>query len=588
MCACRLGGCDDTSVSVNERPNGERKPAPVRETLSQLRLRELLAEVQDRIEEIVEGRDRLDGLVEAMLVVNSGLELDATLRRIVETAIQLVDARYGALGVRGHGHDLVEFVYEGIDDDTRALVGHLPQGRGVLGVLIDDPQPIRLDHLQQHPASVGFPPNHPPMRTFLGAPVKIRDEVFGNLYLTEKANGQPFSEDDEVLVQALAAAAGIAIANARLYAQSRARQAWIEAARDIATEMLSGADPTKVFALIAEKALKLADATATMVAVPVEAGPPASGPAELVITETAGALSIPAGEDAVMVTGTPIDDVFSDRAPRRLDNLDAAIGGFTGPALLLPLRTADTAAGVLVVLRRAGLLPFTDEQLDMMAAFADQAALAWQLATSERRMRELDVLTDRERIARELHDHVIQRLFAVGLAMQATVPLARSSEVQRRLSQHIDDLQEVIQDIRTAIFGLHTTPSGATRLRQRLEEAIAECSGTGLRTMVQFIGPVSVVDATLSDHAEAFVRAAVGDAARPPKASRLSVVVEVGDELSIKIAVDAQGVPDPATANNLAKMSRIAEGIRGSLTVETDPDSETILRWSVPLLEYRA
>jgi two-component system sensor histidine kinase DevS len=199
----------------------------------------------------------------------------------------------------------------------------------------------------------------------------------------------------------------------------------------------------------------------------------------------------------------------------------------------------------------------------MMAAFADQAALAWQLATSERRMRELDVLTDRERIARELHDHVIQRLFAVGLAMQATVPLARSSEVQRRLSQHIDDLQEVIQDIRTAIFGLHTTPSGATRLRQRLEEAIAECSGTGLRTMVQFIGPVSVVDATLSDHAE-------------------------GDELSIKIAVDAQGVPDPATANNLAKMSRIAEGIRGSLTVETDPDSETILRWSVPLLEYRA
>ena len=577
----------DTSVSVNERPNDARKPAPVRETLSQLRLRELLAEVQDRIEKIVEGRDRLDGLVEAMLVVTSGLELDATLRRIIDTAIQLVDARYGALGVRGHGHDLVEFIYQGIDDDSRALIGHLPQGRGVLGVLIDDPQPIRLDHLQQHPASVGFPPNHPPMRTFLGAPVKIRDEVFGNLYLTEKANGQPFSEDDEVLVQALAAAAGIAIANARLYAQSRARQAWIEAARDIATEMLSGADPTKVFALIAEKALKLADATATMVAVPVEADPPASGHAELVITETAGALSIPAGEDAVMVTGTPIGDVFSDRTPRRLNNLDPAIRGFTGPVLLLPLRTADTAAGVLVVLRRAGLLPFTDEQLDMMAAFADQAALAWQLATAERRMRELDVLTDRDRIARELHDHVIQRLFAVGLAMQATVPLARSSEVQRRLSEQIDDLQEVIQVIRTAIFGLHTS-SGATRLRQRLEEAIAECSGTGLRTMVQFIGPVSVVDATLSDHAEAFVRAAIADAARPPKASRLSVVVEVGDELSIKIAVDAQGVPDPATADNLAKMSRIAQGIGGSLTVETDPDSETILRWSVPLLEYRA
>jgi len=573
-------------VPVNKRPNSDRKPAPVRETLSQLRLRELLAEVQDRIAKIVEGRDRLDGLVEAMLVVTSGLELDATLRSIVDTAIQLVDARYGALGVRGHGHDLVEFVHQGIDDDTRALIGHLPQGRGVLGVLIDDPQLIRLDKIQQHPASVGFPPNHPPMRTFLGVPVKIRDEVFGNLYLTEKANGQPFSEDDEVLVQALAAAAGIAIANARLYAQSRARQAWIEAARDIATEMLSGAEPATVFALVAEKALKLADATATMVAVPVEADPPASDTTELVVTETSGALSISA-EDVLTVPGTLINEVFLDCTPRRLDNLDLAIGGLTdpGPALLLPLRVADTAAGVLVVLRRAGLPPFTDEQLDMMAAFADQAALAWQLARSERRMRELDVLTDRDRIARELHDHVIQRLFALGLAIQATVPLAKSPEVKRRLSEQVDDLQEVIQDIRTAIFGLHTTSSGATRLRQRLEEAIAECSGTDLRTMVQFIGPVSVVDATLADHAEAFVRSAVGDAARQPDVSRLSVVVEAGDELSIKVAADGQGVPDEATVNNLAEMRRITKEIGGSLTVETSPDSETTLRWSVPLPE---
>jgi two-component system, NarL family, sensor histidine kinase DevS len=587
MCTCQPLGCDDGGVSVKKRPNAEQEPAPLRETLSQLRLRELLAEVQDRIEKIVEGRDRLDGLVEAMLVVTSGLELDATLRRIVASAVQLVDARYGALGVRGHGHDLVEFVYQGIDDDTRVLIGHLPQGRGVLGVLIDDPQLIRLDNIQQHPASVGFPPNHPPMRTFLGVPVKIRDEVFGNLYLTEKANGQLFSEDDEVLVQALAAAAGIAIANARLYAQSRARQAWIEAARDIATEMLSGADPAKVFALVAEKALKLADATASMVAVPVEAEPPESGAAELVITETAGALPIPLEETQTLLNAKLIGDVFLDRTARRVDKLDLAIDGFTepGPALVLPLRVANTAAGVLVVLRSAGLAPFTDEQLDMMAAFAGQAALAWQLATSERRMRELDVLTDRDRIARELHDHVIQRLFAVGLAMQATVPLARSPEVQRRLSEQVDDLQEVIQDIRTAIFDLHTTSSGATRLRQRLEETIAECAGTGLRTMVQFVGPVSVVDATLADHAEAFVRAAVGDASHQPNVTRLSVVVEVDDDLRIKVAADGQGVSDEATVNNLAEMRRVAEEIGGSLTVEASPDNDTTLRWSVPLPE---
>ena len=185
---------------MTDGSSGERGARPLRDTLSQLRLRELQRGPRP-IGQIVEGRDRLDGLVDAMLVVTSGLELDVTLRTIVHTAIELVDARYGALGVRGEGHELVEFVYEGIDEQTRELIGHLPEGRGVLGVLIDEPKPIRLDDIRHHAASVGFPPNHPPMRTFLGVPVRIRDEVFGNLYLTEKADGRPFSEDDEVLVR---------------------------------------------------------------------------------------------------------------------------------------------------------------------------------------------------------------------------------------------------------------------------------------------------------------------------------------------------------------------------------------------------
>ena len=227
--------------------------------------------------------------------------------------------------------------------------------------------------------------------------------------------------------------------------------------------------------------------------------------------------------------------------------------------------------------------PFTDEQLDLMAAFAGQAALAWQLATSERRMRELDLVTDRDRIARELHDHVIQRLFAIGLAVQATVPLAKSSDVQRRLSEQVDDLQRVIQDIRTAIFDLNTTSSGAVRLRQRLEEAIAESSVTGLRTMVQFVGPMSVVDATLADDAEAFVRAAVGDAARRPDVTRVSVVVEVDDELSISVAVDEQDAPGQSIVDSLAAVRVVAEELGGSLEVETGSDGETTMLWSVPL-----
>ena len=232
-------------------------PPPLRDTLSQLRLRELLMEVHDRVDQILESRDRLDGLVEAMLVVTSGLDLDVTLRAIVHTAIGLVDARYGALGVRGHGHELDEFIYEGIDQATREQIGRIPEGRGVLGVLIDEPKPIRLNDIARHPASVGFPPNHPQMRTFLGVPVRTSDEVFGNLYLAEKASGKPFTEDDEVLVQALAAAAGIAVENARLYEQARARQSWIEATRDIGTELLSGTDPATVFKLMADDCLKL-------------------------------------------------------------------------------------------------------------------------------------------------------------------------------------------------------------------------------------------------------------------------------------------------------------------------------------------
>lgn len=579
--------CHNPGVIDEFRQHGDRGAHPLRETLSQLRLRELLVEVQDRVEEIVEGRDRIDGLVEAMLAITSGLELDATLRRIVHTAKELVDAEYCALGVRGHGHDLVEFVYEGIDEHTRALIGDLPQGRGVLGVLIDDPKPIRLDNIQLHPASVGFPPHHPPMRTFLGVPVQIRDEVFGNLYLTEKAGGQPFSEDDEVLVQALAAAAGIAIANARLYEQSRARQAWIEATRDIATEMLIGADPATVFRLIADKALLLSKAAATIVAVPADPDMAPSEVTDLLITDTAGGLSVPAAEAVIPLNGTPIGEAYRTRTPRRFDDLDLGIGTFipAGPALVLPLRTTDAVAGVLVVLGHPRAHRFDDEQLDMMAAFADQAALAWQLASSQHRMRELDVLTDRDRIARDLHDHVIQRLFAVGLALQGTVPRARVPEVQQRLSESIDDLQHVIEEIRTAVFDLHTAPSAATNLRQRLEEAVTQFSGTDLRTTVEFIGQPAVADPALADHAEAVVREAVSNAVRHADASVLNVVVNVGDDLCIEVTDNGQGMQETITGGGygLGNLRRRADDLGGSLTIESPPGGGTVLRWSVPL-----
>jgi signal transduction histidine kinase len=558
---------------------------PQRNTLSALHLRELLTEVQDRVEQIVEGRDRLDGLITAMLVVTSGLELDATLRTIVHTAIELIDARYGALGVRGNDHELIEFIYEGIDQPTGEMIGPLPQGHGVLGVLIDEPTPIRLDHIDDHPASVGFPPHHPPMRTFLGVPVRIRDEVYGNLYLTEKANGLPFSADDEVLAQALAAAAGIAIDNARLYEQSQARQAWMEATRDIGTELLSGTDPTAVYRLIAEEALKLTGAEVTLVAVPVDGDLRTSDVTDLLIVEIAGAESASVASQTIPVAGTEIGGAFLERAPRRLDTVDLAIDGIdgAGPALILPLRTTETVAGVVVTVRREGSQPFTDEQRDMMAAFTDQAALAWQLASTQRRIRELDVLADRDRIARDLHDHVIQRLFAVGLTLQGTIPVAKPIEVQQRLSDSVDDLQGVIQEIRTAIFDLHGTSGGITRLRQRLDEAIAQFAGAELRTTVQFVGPLSVIDPQLADHAEAVVREAISNAVRHAAARSIALTVTVDDELCIEVIDNGTGIAGDITGSGLTNLRHRAEQVGGEFSIGQAPGGGTALRWSAPL-----
>lgn len=557
----------------------------MRETLSQLRLRELLLEVQDRIEQIVEGRDRLDGLIDAILAITSGLKLDATLRAIVHTAAELVDARYGALGVRGYDHRLVEFVYEGIDEETRHLIGSLPEGRGVLGALIEEPKPIRLDGISRHPASVGFPLHHPPMRTFLGVPVRIRDEVFGNLYLTEKADGQPFSDDDEVLVQALAAAAGIAVDNARLFEESRTREAWIEATRDIGTQMLAGADPAMVFRLIAEEALTLMAGAATLVAVPLDDEAPACEVDDLVIVEVAGEISPAVKQMTVAVSGTSIGGVFHDRTPRRFDRLDLAVDGPVepGPALVLPLRAADTVAGVLVALRSADEQPFSDKQLDMMAAFADQAALAWRLATAQRQMREVEILTDRDRIARDLHDHVIQRLFAVGLTLQGAAPRARVPAVRESIYSSIDDLQEIIQEIRSAIFDLHAGPSRATGLRHRLDKVIDQLAIPALHTTVQYTGPLSVVDTVLANHAEAVLREAVSNAVRHANATSLAINVSVEDDVRVEVVDDGVGISGDITESGLRNLRQRADDAGGEFTVENMPTGGTLLRWSAPL-----
>ncbi|WP_028476917.1 GAF domain-containing sensor histidine kinase [Nocardia sp. CNY236] len=564
----------------------------VRDTLSQLRLRELLTEVKDHIEQIIDARDRMDGLIEAMLSVTSGLDLDRTLHTIVQAATSLVDARYGALGVRGHDRQLTRFVYEGVDDATRHLIGDLPQGHGVLGLLFSQPKPIRLDNLADHPNSVGFPPHHPPMRTFLGVPVRIRDEVFGNLYLTEKVNGLPFTEDDEVIVRALAAAAGIAVDNARLYESARARQAWIAATRDITTEFLAGTEPHQVLTHVVDHARRLTGSDRTFLAILPDPDTPSEEITELLVTHSAGA-----HDDARPVelpfADTTIGKAFRLCAPQRLDDSRRADLGKifpdAGPALVLPMHTPDSTIGVLVALRTVESAPYDDEIVGLTASFIDQAALAMRLADAQRQMRELDILSDRDRIARDLHDHVIQRLFAVGLNLQGTAPRTREPAVRERITEAIDDLQDVVQEIRTSIFDLHGGNGHATRLRQRLEEAVRQqTAASEVRTSVRIVGPLSVVEPELADHAEAVVREAVSNAVRHAEAESISVEIAVDDDLTIVVEDDGRGIPRDITPSGLTNLARRAEGSGGTLTITpgTGPDGEiagTRLSWRVPL-----
>ncbi|WP_179474720.1 GAF domain-containing sensor histidine kinase [Mycolicibacterium vinylchloridicum] len=513
--------------------------------------------------------DVRDGLIDAMLAVSSGLELEKKLHTIVHTAMGLVHARYGAVGVIGSEPVLERFVFEGIDTETAALIGPLPTGHGMLGLLLNNPKVIRVEDLSQHPASIGFPPHHPPMRSFLGVPIRIRDHVYGNLYLTEKANGAAFSEADEVLVLALAGAAGIAIDNARLYQAAHSRQLWIEATRDISTDLLAGDDPAAVHREITVKALALTASDFSFYAMPDDSG-------HLVINASTRAELL----DRRLPAAGSAAAAFTDCLPMRVSEFHDLSGEDDLTALVLPVCEPDTATAVLVCAAGPGKR-FSEADLDMAASFAAQAGLALHLATAQRRMRELDVLTDRDRIARDLHDHVIQRLFAVGLSLQGALT-ADQAEGARRVTGALDDLQDVVEEIRTTIFDLHG--GSITRLRQRIEQAVTQMTvDSGVRPAVHISGPLSVVDAGLADHAEAVVREAVSNVVRHAQARSVTVSVTVDDNLTIGVSDDGVGIGEDTTRSGLANLAARAHECGGEFGIAPRPGGGTRLVWSAPL-----
>lgn len=379
------------SDSERDQRPGERVWRPARAPLSGLRASELINEVQHRMERAIEGCDRLHGLMEAMLAVASGLELEQTLRTIVCTATRLLDARYGALAVRGPGGEVVDFIHEGIDEATRDKIGPLPRGRGVFGAFIDERHPIILEDIGAHRDSVGFPANHPPMDTLLVVPVMVRGEVFGQLYLAGKSCGELFGEDDGIVAQALAAAAGIAVENARRYRQSEHRRRWVEATGDIVTALLSGAEPAEMFQLIAHEAHVLTDAMTTLVAVPDDPAADHDEVTDLRIVAATG--DVPGIADRVTLSDGPLRAAFRRRLPHRCAaaELPGALGAGAGCALVLPLRTQECIAGLLIVLQSPERHACTDEQLEAMVAFADRTTVAWKFVSGHRKAHTVDI-----------------------------------------------------------------------------------------------------------------------------------------------------------------------------------------------------
>jgi len=552
---------------------------------SGLRLDELLGEVQERLAEIIATRGRMQGLLDAILTVAAGLELDTTLRRIVQAAVELVDARYGALGVLAPNGGISPFIHIGMDEATLARMGHLPEGKGLLGQLILGDHPLRLPDLGAHEASVGFPPHHPPMRTFLGVPVRLGDAVFGNLYLTEKAGGGEFTADDEIVVEALASAAGIAVQNADLFEQGRLRQQWLEASAEIRSELLSGASEGDALALIAQRAMELTRSDATVIVL---------GPDPREGSFTIRGSCAPEELDLIGRRLPGDDPLLSEVTAGRTAVLAGSPGGLLagegiayGPTVAVPLHPQETLIGVLIALRRRGGSAFEPTEVPLLTSFAEQATLALEVAEKNRNQRRLDVLADRDRIARDLHDHVIQRLFATGLQLQSTLRRSSDPDVQDRIQQAVAELDETVRQIRTAIFDLHTTGDGSRAgLRRRLlDTAAAAAAGSALAPSVRMAGAVdTLVSPEVGVHAVAVVREAVTNVVRHAAATAVTVTVEAGADLLIDVVDDGVGIDPAAARSGLSNLDARARACAGALTVEPGSFGGTRLSWRVPLL----
>jgi signal transduction histidine kinase len=530
--------------------------------LSTLQLEDLLEELRARAGSARAAQERMSALLDAVVAVSSDLELSAVLRRIVESACQLVDAKYGALGVLGPGgEDLIEFVTHGVTAEERAALGPLPHGRGLLGLIIRSPHPQRVERIREHPESYGFPANHPVMTSFLGAPVRIRDQVFGNLYMTDKQSAKAFSADDEAILTALAAAAGVAIDNARLYHHSRTSQHWGEATRDLVSALLQGRSEAEVLADAARRVVALTGARACVIAQPQGR--------DLVVAAAAG-------DEAPPVGAVVADPIW--RAALATSGESVTQGA--AAEVLLPLVVDGAGALALIVIQ--GMPVELGGSAAPLDDFGQRLAVGLTAASSLREKARVDLLEDRDRIARDMHDHVIQRLFATGLSLQSAGRLASEPSVRDRIETAVDEIDAVIKDIRHTIFALHRTPDS----RSLTVEISAICEAAvvtlGFAPSLTIHGSPGEVPEHVAADLLAVVREGLSNAARHARATVVSVVVDIGADACVVVRDNGRGVPEGAARSGLDNLSRRASTRGGSFELASTAEGGTEVTWRVP------
>jgi signal transduction histidine kinase len=565
---------------------GTEKP---RSLLPNLRLDELLAELQVRLQAVLATRDRVNALFEAVVGIGTNLDIEVVLRGIVESAVSLVNARYGAMGVIGDGDRLADFIPVGLSEDEIRRIHHWPEGRGLLGALITDPKPLRIADLGGHELSVGFPPGHPPMTSFLGVPIRIRDEVYGNLYLTEKQGGGQFDEEDEAILVALATAAGVAIENARLYDEARRQQRWLTASAEVTRALLSGADVSDALKLITTRSLEMSGADLVVLALPTAdqtglqiahaAGHGAEEAIGLVLPLTASA------SGHVLATGelVTVDDFSHDDRVAAVAREHLRLG----PAVLVPLGASGNVHGVLTAGRHPGAMPLAPAATEMLVTFASQAGIALELAEHRRQAERVAVFEDRDRIARDLHDLVIQRLYATGMSLQGTMPLIGSVEAADRVSIAVDALDETIREIRSSIFALQTRrevkPLGLrARILQVADDATA---ALGFPPTLQLDGRLDDVPRDVGEHLLGVLREALSNAARHSGATAVEVQVRADHDLRLRVRDNGVGMPETTRRSGLANLEQRAGVLGGSFRIESASGRGTELDWRVPLDE---